>query len=249
MAFSAPAGQRAGQPGPSLQEELHLKYAYLGVIFVLIVVAAVCGCASGPAATPVPNGTPAGNPTAAPTAAPAMAKSGSLFDMGRLQWFEYRMTTMTAGKPAVTDIRFDYTTSVVGGSVVKDDRMTMKMAEPSMVMTMDSYYDPATDKQIGGHMKMVSSDITVSDQDIAAADDQYRSSDIAGTFAASDWPLAGQGTESVSIDGKAYSCTKYSVGNAGVYGTAWVSQGVPVPVKIESKSETGTSTWELIGWG
>jgi hypothetical protein len=227
-----------------------LKYAYLGVIFVLIVVAAVSGCASGPAATPVPGGTPAGNPTAAPTAVPGMARSGSLFDMGRLQWFEYRVTTMTGeGKPSVSDIRFDYTTAVVGGHVVKDDRMTMKMAEPDMVMTMDSYYDPVTDKQIGGHMKMVSNDITVSDQDVAAANDQYRSSDIAGTFAASDWPLAGLGTEAVNIDGKAYSCTKYSVGNAGEYGTAWMSQGVPVPVKIESKSESGTSTWELIGWG
>ncbi len=179
-----------------------------------------------------------------------MARSGSLFDMGRLQWFEYRMTTMTEeGKPALSNIRFDYTTSVVGGNVVKDDRITMKMTEPNMVMTMDSYYDPATDKQIGGHMKMVSDDITISDQDIAAADDQYRSSDIAGTFATSDWPLASKGTEAVNIDGKAYTCTKYSVGNAGEFGTAWVSQGVPVPVKIESKSETGTSTWELVGWG
>ena len=226
-----------------------MKYAYLGVIFVLIVVAAVCGCASGPAATPVPSGTPTGNPTAAPTAAPGMAKSGSLFDMGRLQWFEYRMTTMTEGKPAVTDIRFDYTTSVISGNVVKDDRITMKMAEPEMVLTMDSYYDPATDKQIGGHMKMVSNDIIVSDQDITAASDQYRSSDIAGTFATSDWPLTGMGTEAVNIDGKTYTCTKYSVGNAGEYGTAWVTQEVPVPVKIESKSEAGTSTWELIGWG
>jgi hypothetical protein len=179
-----------------------------------------------------------------------MAKSGSLFDMGRLQWFEYRMTTMTAeGKPAPADIRFDYTTSVIGGNVVKDDRMTMKVAEPDMVLTVDSYYDPATGKQIGSHRKMVSDDVTISDQDIAAAGDQLRNSDIAGTFAAGDWPLAGQGTEAVNIDGKAYTCTKYSLGSSGEFGAAWMSQDVPVPVKIDSKSETGTSTWELIGWG
>jgi hypothetical protein len=223
-----------------------LKYAYLGAIFVLIIVAAVCGCTSGPAATPGPSGSPTGNPTAAP----GMAKSGSLFDMGRLQWFEYRMTTMAeGGTPTRSDIRFDYTTSVLGGNVVKDDRITMKMSDPDMLLTMDSYYDPATDRQIGGHVKMVSGDTTISDQDVAAANDQYRSSDIAETFAANDWPLAGQGTEAVNIEGKAYTCTKYSVGDAGEFGTAWVSQDVPVPVKIESKSETGTSTWELIGWG
>jgi hypothetical protein len=29
-----------------------------------------------------------------------------------------------------------------------------------------------------------------------------------------------------------------------------MSQGVPVPVKIESKSSAeGASTWELLGWG
>jgi hypothetical protein len=211
----------------------------------------VCGCASGPAVTPVPNGTPTGNATAGPTVAPGMAKSGSLFDTGKMKWFEYRLTTPgESGKAAVSDLRFDYTTAVVNGNTVKDDRITMKVSDPNMILTMDTYYDPATDKQIGGHMKMVSDDITISDQDLEAADDQYRSSDIAGTFATGDWPLAGLGTEAVTVDGKTYTCTKYSVGSAGEYGTAWIAQGVPVPVKIESKSAAeGTATWELLGWG
>ena len=211
----------------------------------------VCGCASGPGVKPAPTGTPAGNATAGPTVVPGMAKSGSLFDMGKMKWFEYRLTTTgEGGKAAVSDLRFDYTTAMVNGNVVKDDRITMKVSDPNMILTMDSYYDPATDRQIGGHMKMVSDDVTISEQDIATADDRYRSSDIAGTFATGDWPLAGQGAEAVTIDGKTYTCTKYSVGNAGEYGTAWVDKGVPVPVKIESKSAAeGTSTWELLGWG
>jgi hypothetical protein len=170
--------------------------------------------------------------------------------MGKLQWFEYRLTSPgEGGKPAVSDLRFDYTTSTVNGVVVKDDRITMKVADPQMTMTFDTYYDLATDRQIGGHMKMVSNDITVTDEDIAAANDQYRDSDIAGTFAASDWPLTGMGSETVTIEGKPYACTKYSVGTAGEYGTAWTSPGVPVPVKIESKDVGSTSTWELIRWG
>jgi hypothetical protein len=229
-----------------------LKYSYLGVIVVLIVVAAmVSGCTSGPAASPTPTVKPAGNATAGPTIVPGTPRSGSLFDTGNLQWFEYKLTTQgEGGNASVTDLRFDYTTALVNGATMKDDRITMKVTDPDMILTMDSYYDQATDKQVGGHMKMVSDDITLTDEDVAAVDDQYRSSDIAGTFATSDWPLASQGTESVIVDGKTYPCTKYSVGNDGEYGTAWVSQGVPVPVKIESRSaDAPTSTWELVGWG
>jgi hypothetical protein len=221
------------------------------MLVLIIAAATVCGCASGPAATPVPSGTPAGNVTASPTAGPGTMKSGSLFDMGKLKWFEYRLTTMTGdNKQAVTNLRFDYTTATVNGAVVKDDRITMKMTDPQTTMIFDTYYDPVTEKQVGGHTKMISNDITVTDQDIAAAEDQYGSSDIAGTFETSDWPLASQGTEAVTVGGKAYTCTKYSVGDDGQYGTAWVAQGVPVPVKIESTSAgEGTSTWELAGWG
>jgi len=221
-------------------------------MLVLIVAAAmVCGCASGPAATPVPSAMPSGNATVSPTAGPGTVKSGSLFDMSKLQWFEYRTTTMTAdNKPEVTDLRFDYTTATVNGATVKDERITMKVADPQMTMIFDTYYDPATDKQVGGHTKMISNDITITDQDIAAADNQSGSSDIAGTFGTGDWPLTSQGTEAVTIDGKTYTCTKYSVGDDGQYGTAWVTGGVPLPVKIESTSAgEGTSTWELIGWG
>jgi hypothetical protein len=235
-----------------LQEEVTLKYSYLGIIVVLIVVAAmVSGCTSGPAASPTPTAKPAGNATTGPTAVPGVARSGSLFDTGKLQWFEYRLTTHGEdGKASLSDLRFDYTTATVNGVTVKDDRITMKLTDPNMILTMDTYYDQATDRQVGGHMKMISDDITLTDQDVAAADDQYRSSDIAGTFATSDWPLASQGTESVTIDGKTYTCTKYSVGNDGEYGTAWMAQGVPVPVEIESKSvDAPASTWELVGWG
>jgi hypothetical protein len=225
-----------------------LKYAYPGVILALIVVAAaVCGCASGPAATPVPTGTTASQPIAGP----GVAKSGSLFDTGRLKWFEYRLTTSgERGRPAASDIRYDYVTSVINGITVKDDRVTMKVADPGIVLTMDSYYDLVTGRQVGNYRKMVSDDIAVSDRDLAAIDDRYRSSDIAGTFATGDWPLTGTGTGVVIVDGKTYMCTRYSVGSAGEHGTAWVSRDIPVPVKIESISAAeGTSTWELIGWG
>jgi hypothetical protein len=149
----------------------------------------------------------------------------------------------------VTDLRFDYTTSVINGFVLKDDRITMKVADPAMVLTRDSYYDPATDKQVGSQSEMVSHDITLSSEDIAAAEGRYQNSDVAATFEAGDWPLVGQGTEAVAVDGKTYTCTKFLLGDAGEHGAAWAAQGVPVPARIELKSADETSTWELLGWG
>jgi hypothetical protein len=217
---------------------------------MLISVAAACGCASGPAATPLPGGPPAGSPTTAPAAGIGTVKSGALFDTGGLQWFEYRLTAPGEnGKPAVSDLRFDYTTSVINGFVVKDDRITMKVTDPDMSLTVDNYYDPATDRQIGSQTGMVSNDITLSKEDVAAAESRYWSSDIAGIFETGDWPLVARGTEAVAVDGKTYTCTRFLLGDAGEYGTAWAAQGVPVPARIELKSADGTSTWELLGWG
>lgn len=216
-----------------------MSFARTGTLLVLIVaVAAVCGCASSPPAT-----------GPGPTATPGVLRSSALIDVGRIHWFEYHMATVDGVGATASDIRFDYTTSVIAGIVVKDDRMTMKMGQGSTQVVLDSYYDPASNTQVGSHMLMTSEGTTVMDQNLAAMEDQYRSSDIESILSSSDWPLSDAGTEVVTIDGKPYTCTRYLMGDAGEYGTAWVSRGVPVPVKIELRSASGTSTWELSGWG
>lgn len=217
-----------------------MKYACWGIITVLIVVAATaCGCAGGPGAMP------------SPTGEPGMKTAASLFDTGNLKWYEYRVTTQGEdGKASVSDMRFDATTAVINGITVRDYRITMKTSDPEMVITMDTYYSMTTDEQIGSRMKMTSGDVTITDRDIEAIEGRYPSNGVAGAFESDSCPLTDLGTETVTVDGKTYICTRYSVGSAGEYGTAWVAPGVPLPVKIESKSATeGTSTWEMLGWG
>ena len=175
--------------------------------------------------------------------------SSSLFDTGKQQWFEYRLTTTGGDKPAVSDVRFDYSTTAINGISVRDDRLTMKLAAPDMTVIMDKYYDPASNVQVGSHVKTVSAGASLSDMGLQASD-LYGSNNIADAYTKGNWPMKSLGTEAVAVDGKTYQCTKYSVGEAGEHGSIWVSGEVPVPVKIEPKSADGdTSTWELIGLG
>jgi hypothetical protein len=223
-----------------------LRNACPGILLVLIVVAAAAlsGCTSGPASPTVATGAPN---VVSPAPAPVTLRSGSLFDTGKLQWFEYRLTG--SDKPAVSDVRFDYLTTVINGISVRDDRITMKIAAPEMTVIMDKYYDPASNAQVGTHTKTVSSGTSLSDLGLQASD-LYRDNNVAEAFTAGNWPMKSPGTDAVTIDGKTYQCTKYSVGDSGEHGTAWVSGEVPVPVKIEQKFADGdTSTWELIGRG
>jgi len=218
------------------------------MLLVLIIVAAamLSGCTSG---LPSPaNGTV--TPVAAsPTTVPAAMKSGSLFDTGKLQWFEYRLTAAGGDMPAVSDVRFDYSTTTISGITVRDDRITMKMTSPDMTVVMDKYYDPASNVQVGSRMKTVSAGASLSDMGVQASD-LYRIGNIADACTAGNWPMKSLGTEVVTVDGISYSCTKYALGDSGEHGMAWASDGVPVPVKLMTYSTNGVpATWELIGRG
>jgi hypothetical protein len=176
-------------------------------------------------------------------------KSGALFDTGRLQWFEYRLTPTGGDKPAVSDVRFDYTTTAINGITVRDERVTMKLKAPEMLVVLDRYYDPASHAQVGSRVRTESSGASLSDLGLSAGD-LYRDHNVAEAYATGNWPLKSPGKEAVTVDGITYDCTKYTIDDAGEHGTAWVSDNVPVPVKIESVSDSGAiTTWELIGRG
>lgn len=225
-----------------------MRYSGSGMLLVLIIVAAamLSGCTGGPPSPAAGTVTPV---VASPTPAPAAMRSGALFDTGKLQWFEYRLTAGGGDMPAISEVRFDYTTTAVGGITVRDDRVTMKMTSPDMTVVMDKYYDPASNVQVGSRVKTVSSGASLSDTGVQASD-LYRIANIAGACTAGNWPMKSLGTEVVTVDGISYTCTKYALGDSGEYGTAWASDGVPVPVKLETGSAGDASaTWELIGRG
>lgn len=230
-------------PAAAQQEERSLKRAYAGILFIAIITAVVaCGCASLPA-PPVSTVKPADMRAGSnPTALPEGLRASTLFDTGKLSWFEYRLT----GIGGASDIRFDYTTAVIGGVTFKDNRITLKMQVPDMVMVRDSYYDPATGKQVGSRQKVTSAGNGLTDQEIG---NRYQSSNIVEACLDHDWPMSDAGAEVITAGGNSYSCTRYIAGDAGEEVTAWVAREVPVPVKIESKAAGGTLTWELSGWG
>ena len=229
-----------------------MRRAPFATTLLLIIAAAtlVSGCASGPATAPASTGTPSLPPTATSpaTAEPATVLSGSLFDTGGLSWCEYRVTT-TGDNTGVSDVRYDFTTAKIMGIDFKDDRVTMKLEAPEVVVVMDGFYDVATGRQAGTQTKVTSAGAVLDDQDVAAIKGRCLDCDIAGAYADGDWPMQDAGADSVTVDGKTYSCTKYVLDQPGEAGAAWAAGGVPVPVKVESESSGGATTWELTGWG
>ena len=249
MALSASPGQLRQRDGLCLREGRSLRNPYYGVLLILIVVSRHGAFRVHQRPGIADRCVQARRRPPDPTPAPVVMKSGSLFDTGKLQWFEYRLTPAGDDKTDVSDVRFDYTTTTINGITVKDNRITMKMTSPDMEVVMDKYYDPASNSQVGSRVKTLSGGATLSGLGIQASD-LYSSNNIVDTYVTGNWPLKSMGTDVVTIDGNSYSCTKYSVGETGESGTAWVSEGVPVPVKIEIISPgRGTSTWELIGRG
>lgn len=233
---------------PAVEEEGELRRACPGALLIMVILAAAAlsGCTGGPASPAAVSGTPV---AASPVPASDSMRSGALFDTGRLEWFEYRLTSAGGSKPAVSEVRFDYTTTAINGITVRDDRVTMKLATPGMLVVMDRYYDPESHVQVGSRVRTESAGTSLSDLGLQAGD-LYRMGNVVDAYATGNWPLKSLGTETVTVDGASHVCTKYAVGVAGEHGDAWVSGGVPVPVKIETVSDDGrTTTWELTGRG
>jgi hypothetical protein len=228
------------------------------IILVLLAAAlVVSGCSGnspGPAATATPG--PIASPgitasptsTAGPSAEPARsaAQAAELFDFSRINWFEY--TVYSANETGPSGLRYEASTATINGAPAKAERITVR-APNDTVIDVESFYDPASGRETGGHVKFVIGGQTWIDSDTVPGDDQYKSNSIAWTFQQGNWPLRSLGTEKITAGGKTYTCTKYAVGEAGESGTAWMAAGVPLPVRIDSVSEKGTATWELAGWG
>jgi hypothetical protein len=233
---------------------LRLRYSGILIIFLVIVALAVSGCSGGSSTTnPTPTvgpGSPGGDGT--PTPAAGQTTGGtpdikSLFDMDKLKSYEWKITSVTEGKSNVTYFRFEKNTGVTyNGVAANEDKMTVTM-DDSTVMKFDVFYSPTDNRQLGGSVQMGDFQMPIT------ADSQYSSMfdayDVSDTYSTSDWLLTSKGPDTLLINGKTYICNKYWVGDAGGQGTVWVSNGVPMPVKIESKTSDGSSwTYELWDW-
>jgi hypothetical protein len=72
-------------------------------------------------------------------------------------------------------------------------------------------------------------------------------------FIHSNAALARVGSDTVTIDGKTYACTKYTATitseDTPVQYTFWASPDAPVPVQYTYATADGTVTTQLTGWG
>ncbi len=224
-----------------------MKFRYISIVLVLLVVAAlsVSGCTmlggnnNGGGQTATPTATPGttepgatATPVTAPTNTPGASvgdKLASLYNLGQLHWFEYRLTTDIDGENMISTFKMEMLGQGVDpkdGKMKEHTRMTSTMNIPGMgpqTNTMDFYNDPnepTTDSE--------------------TSPSSYMTSEAA---------LVNQGSDVVVIDGKTYACTKYSVTEDGSTTTFWHSPQAPLPVKYTSTSEGTTMTTELLGWG
>ncbi len=140
----------------------------------------------------------------------------------------------------------------------------------------DVYISKANKTPISGHRKVSNSTKTFSDIDLFAFDAaSYLMSDIltsvhiaeSGTshnvtidgmaagdpaeaiMAADDPTLTRVGTDTITLNGQSYPCTKYAYSSSGNNIDLWYNPQVPMPMKIQSTDTTGaTMTMELLSW-
>ncbi|WP_424358567.1 hypothetical protein [Methanocella sp. MCL-LM] len=219
---------------------------YVSILLVLLVVAAlsVSGCTvlggnnNGGQATPVPTATPGTTepgatdaPVTEPTTTPGTSVSdtlGSLYSLGQLHSFEYRMTTSVEGESMVMNMK----TEMLGQGVDPKDgktkdhmKVTTTMDIPGMgsqTNSMDFYLDPEAE-----------------DSDDSSSGADYMTSDAS---------LVNVGVETITVPAGTFTCTKYTVTEDGQTTTFWASPQAPLPVKYEGTSEGSTITTELVSW-
>lgn len=229
----------------------NMKYRYPALIAVLIVLIAlaVAGCTSTTTTSPAVSGQPAasGTPATSVTATPSSGTSSvTLFDMGKFSWYTYRMNA--AGQNV--DMKTATTTGSYGGvSAARHltSTMTMGTGDQAMVTVTDTYFDPSTDKLLGGHTKATMGGSVLYDKDIAADDSTYAKSDYAGQSTTAI-PVP-SGVESVTVPKGTYTATKYTITNSDGTVNYWLAAGVPMPVKMEVTASGTTAAMELVDYG
>jgi len=246
-----------------------LKLGFNGIllIFLVTVLLAVSGCSgniTGGTVTPTPQpgggntvGTPAdvASPSPSPAGSSQPSSVGQLYNIKDLHAYTYRMTSVVKGQTQTGNIEISFTDTTYNG--VAAQRIYMNFEAPATGETgagqmLVAIYTPNSDNStLGGHMKLVANGQTIFDMDIPADQaSDYSKKDLVSSGSILDTtPLTKVGTETVTIDDRTYSCTKYTYVDDGLPYTVWYAAQAPMPVKMQWTDDQGNFyTMELISW-
>jgi hypothetical protein len=238
------------------------------LILVLAIALAVSGCSgsdTGGTATPTPQpgggyitGTPEAAPTAAPTSTPAPVVSeptivGQLYSINDFDTFTYRMTSEMNGQKQTGPVTISFSDTTYNG--VEARHLYLNMDAPATAETgpgqilVDVYMRKSDNSTLGGHTKWVVNGQTFIDMDIPADEaSDYTEKDLISSGLTDRTPLTSVGAEPVTIDGKTYSCTKYTYVDDGITKTVWFTPQAPMPVKMQWTEKGSFNTMELLSW-
>lgn len=228
---------------------------YVGILLVVVIVAAVslAGCTNsgtpGVTATPAA-GTPSG--TVSPTTSPGgtLSTLGSAIDFNKVHWYEYQMNI--PGMNSTSKMKVENGVTYNG---VKANKMTMNSESPMGGLNMGSYIevysDPATSKTLGGVMRILNNGQVISETQIEPSSSAPSNTGSDPLAVNSDVKLTKVGIDPVTVPAGVYpAATKYTFSDKdGGSGSVWVDSSVPVPLKYEGGSGELRMSMVLTGWG
>ncbi len=219
----------------------------------MIVALAVSGCSGGsPTTNPTPTaspGTMGGSATPTP-AAGGVTSANQMFNMNNLNMYEYRLTTDTGGQKTTMTYKIEYSDSTYQGSPAKMTKMTYNMPG-SGEMLVSLYHSKTDDHLLGGTYTITAGGQTMEMPIPADQGSTYSQNDWAATTESSigDTSLANAGTDTLTANGKQYTCTKYTWTSEGNDYSVWYTAQAPMPMKYQWTDNKGNSwTMELLNW-
>jgi hypothetical protein len=184
-----------------------------------------------------------------------VSDAGQLFDINAVHSYSYRMTSVDAdGQTTVANFAIAHNDTTYGG--VPARHLSMSFDAPATAsagvgqVSVDIYTRKSDNSTLGGHMKMVVNGQTLLDMDIPPGEAAtYTSNDVLASGGASgNTQLTEQGTDTVTIDSKTYTCTRYGYTTDGIAYTVWHTAQAPMPVKMQWIEKGSFNTVELLSW-
>ncbi|OPY25520.1 MAG: hypothetical protein A4E28_03087 [Methanocella sp. PtaU1.Bin125] len=241
------------------------KIVLAAVVIAALLVSGCLGKDAGSVATPTPTPTPTPAAGSSPVPAPAWntvgspASTGQLYDMGGLNWYEFRFDSRSEIMNSSGTYRLEFGDDAYLGIPARHTRETytdLIISSPgSPESIIDAYVSKANNSLIGGHAKILSNGQVTMDEDMAG-------SQIAGMMSRGypymstldrDARLTFAGEETISLNGKQYACTIYRFTVDGITRTAWYTPEAPAPLKVAwalaDESRPVAVTVTLTGWG
>jgi len=226
-------------------------------------------------------GTPAVTPTSQPATTVQVKATESPVKVfnGEYHWVEYRENNTVTLPPNPRyqweyDITMERSTGKYGGSPAIHYKVTtisdygeccinnaVTITKNGRISVEDTYYDPSTNRLLGGTTTETIKGTAKPATDIAA-DEKFRQEDKPGgemgiePFGEMNITLTYEGTEPVTVPADTYTAARKYSGRFrdGTPITFWVAPGIPVPVQYQfpNKYLDGIDpfqSYELKGWG